>query len=83
MLKLEIVDDLASHLKRYSVRGLAAIAALQPVWAGLDAVVRDGVPGWLKLTVNSVLAIAVLGLALVKQPIAKEAFFEEPKGGGQ
>jgi len=80
VFKLKLVSDIPAHLKRHTIRGLAAIAALQPIWLGVDASIKGGLPLWLTLTINSVIAVAVLGLGFVRQAIAPEAFFNEIAG---
>ena len=71
-MPIKFVDDIKAHLKRYSVIALGALAAIQPVWLGLDATIKDGVPAWLSMGVNTALALAGIVGALLKQGVLSE-----------
>lgn len=68
------VDDIAPHLRRYSLQCLALLLALQPLWAALDAELKGALPHWLLLTVNGVLAAAGIIGGLLKQNLKPSAF---------
>ena len=82
-LRSKFVDDLAAHLKRYSVVMLAALLAIQPVWIGLDDAIKGGLPMWFTMPINMLLAVAGLIGALLKQDLKPSQFgLPDSKPGG-
>lgn len=96
MFKLELVDNLNTHLKRFSIIALGILAALQAAygvidvylqtfgawWVALDPALKDGLPENVKSAIN--LGVALFGLlgGLLKQNIAPKDFFAAPKDEG-
>lgn len=74
-MKLQLVDNIGAHLKRYSVQALGLLVTLEACWRMIPEDVRAKMPEDIKDGAAVVIALAGLIGALLKQTDLKPTEF--------